>query len=189
MERKIEHRHLRKILILCEGAKTEPNYFSKFPLDKNLLEVKGLGYVCDSLVEEAIRRKNQAEDRKNPYNQVWCVLDKDSNPSHNFHRAIQLGNDHKVRIAYSIEAFELWYILHFEYLQSGINRARYIDKISVHLKRRYKKKDKTMYDEISYKQREAINNAKRLLSAFPLYNNPSTTVHELVLELNRFIEI
>ena len=35
-ERKIKKRPLReRVLIVCEGEKTEPNYFKKFPIDEN----------------------------------------------------------------------------------------------------------------------------------------------------------
>ena len=45
----------RWFLIVCEGEKTEPNYFRSFPVNKNLirLDIKGEGKNTKSLVEKA----------------------------------------------------------------------------------------------------------------------------------------
>jgi hypothetical protein len=181
-----------KILIVCEGKKTEPNYFRKFPVDKEIVEVdiQGTGCVADSLIEKAIELKENADCEKRPYNQVWCVFDRDSNPPYNFNRAFQLANQDKIRIAYSNEAFELWYVLHFNYHIAGSRREWYLDKLDVLLGQEYKKNSPDMYDRLKSRQQDAINNAERLLQSYPRFtpeqNNPSTTVHKLVQELNRY---
>jgi len=55
----------------------------------------------------------------------------------------------------------------------------------------YKKNSQTIYEELKDKQQDAIKYAKRLLQEYepsnPETDNPSTTVHLLVEELNRFI--
>lgn len=93
-------------------------------------------------------------------------------------------------MAYSNEAFELWYVLHFEYLNSGITRQQYITKLNRLLGRQYAKNDLEMYQLIFLLQKDAIRNADRLLQEYPTPNpacdNPSTTVHLLVQQLNRF---
>jgi len=75
-------RYIRRLLIVCEGEKTEPNYFKKFPVDKEIMEIyiEGEGYNTDSLVEKAIELKDQAIKKKEPYNEVWCVFDRDNFP-------------------------------------------------------------------------------------------------------------
>lgn len=58
-------------------------------------------------------------------------------------------------------------------------------------KMEYEKNDATIYDEIKNKQEIAITNAKKLLDINkgknPFDSNPSTTVHELVELLNKYI--
>lgn len=53
------------------------------------------------------------------------------------------------------------------------------------------KRSEQIYDELIEKQAIAINNAKKLLKQYethnPVQDNPSTTVHLLVEELNKFI--
>ncbi len=59
------------------------------------------------------------------------------------------------------------------------------------LRHEYKKNSETIYEELKSKQHDAIQHAKRLLIEYerpnPESDNPSTTVHLLVEELNSFI--
>lgn len=171
------------ILILCEGEKTEPNYFNSFRTDLQLKNVKidGCGTNTDKLVEKAFQNLND-------FDQIWCVFDRDSFPPHNFNRAFQLAEKHKqIRIAYSNEAFELWYLLHFHYCDTGLHRDQYTEKLTDLLGFKYQKNSKSMYDKLSGMQETARNNARKLLENHPDPNdNPSTTVHLLVQELNKY---
>ena len=191
-KRQIGTRHAReKILIVCEGEQTEPNYFKSFPVDKEVVEIdiRGAGKNTDSLVEEALRLKQQTEKNGTPYNQVWCVFDRDSFPKHNFNRAIRLALDNHLRMAYSNEAFEIWYLLHFHFFVDAADRAQYKSRLSQLFKYPYKKNSKTIYSELLDKQPTALKNARKLLNEYlrrdPEANNPSTTVHLLVEELNQ----
>lgn len=49
----------KRFLILCEGAKTEPNYFYGFRLRREIAEIEGVGRNTLSLVEEAIRKRDE----------------------------------------------------------------------------------------------------------------------------------
>jgi hypothetical protein len=111
-------RKLRRILIVCEGEKTEPNYFRKFPANPEVydrIDVCGTGYNTISLVNEAIRVKNLALQNKEPYIEIWCVFDKDDFSVESFASAIKLAEKNQIKCAYSIESFEIWYMLHFNY--------------------------------------------------------------------------
>ena len=81
--------------------------------------------------------------------------------------------------------------MHFEYLNTGIPRKDYIRKLSLLLGKKYEKNSETIYDELLARQPIAIRNAEKLLTEYdphvPANDNPSTTVHLLVQELNRFI--
>jgi len=187
--RKIATRTLReRFLIVCEGEKTEPNYFRRFRVPKDVvdLDIRGIGANTSSLVQEAINLRN-----KEIYDQVWCVFDRDSFPADNFNSALALATANDISVAYSNEAFELWYLLHFHYYQTGITRASYIEKLSKLLQFKYEKNSEHMYDLLESKQPIAIRNAEKLLQEYseftPEKNNPSTTVHLLIKELNRFV--
>jgi hypothetical protein len=178
-------------LIVCEGEETEPNYFKAFRLSSARVWVHGLGFNTDSLVEEVIKEKKKAANSGMKFDQIWCVLDKDSFPSQNLNRALQLAKNNNIRVAYSNQSFELWYLLHFDYLDAALSRTRYIEKLTAYLGKRYQKNSNEMYKIILGKQAAAIRNAEKLLSNYhppnPDQNDPSTTVHKLVIELNKFL--
>ncbi|MFH1258675.1 MAG: RloB family protein [Elusimicrobiota bacterium] len=192
--RQIGQRSERKVLIVCEGEKTEPNYFKAFQTNEELIrvEILGLGMNTDSLVEYAIGLKREAEAKKEPYSVVWCVFDRDSFQPNQFNRAIQLARSKQIKTAYSNEAFEIWYILHFEYHQTRSSRNMYEGKLTKLLGSKYEKKNPNMYAKLKDKQSDAIRNAKQLLANYPNHNpesdNPCTTVHILVKFLNDYIE-
>lgn len=176
------------ILIVCEGACTEPLYFEAFRVSSADVSIEGTGRNTDSLVQYAIDKKNAA--RNDPYDQVWCVFDRDSFPAVNFNRAIQLANANGIEVAYTNEAFELWYLLHFHYFHTGMSRQLYRDKLSENLNRPYEKNDRELYKTLVQRQSVAIRNAEKLLETYspsdPCNDNPSTKVHLLVQELNKY---
>lgn len=184
--RKVDTRQTRRqFLIVCEGEKTEPNYFKRFRVPKNIIAVVGVGSNTISLVREAMRLMKLAT-----YDQVWCVFDRDSFPAQNFNNAIRMAKAHNIKVAYSNEAFELWYLLHFNYHESALSRTQYADMLKRALGIRYKKNSFNMYDLLESRQPNAIRNAERLLKSYtphnPARDNPCTTVHHLVQELNKF---
>lgn len=119
-----------KILIVCEGTKTEPNYFEAF---KRLnhgttvydIEVKGLGANTTSVVDKSIDLKN-----KGNYDRVWAVFDKDSFSGDKFNGAIIKAEKNGICCAWSNEAFELWYLYHFVNRTTGMSRTEYKKAIS-----------------------------------------------------------
>jgi hypothetical protein len=187
-----------KFLIVCEGERTEPNYFEKFPLKKDVIEidVKGEGKNTVTLVEEAIRLKKIAEKAETPYNQVWVVFDRDSFPAGNFQKAIELCDTHGIKPAVTNEAFELWYLLHYNFYDSAMSRTQYGEKLSELMQRKYEKKQTDIYEHLKDRQESAIKNAKKLqkyhfdMKGFHDFcnSNPITTVYELVEALNDYIE-
>ena len=188
--RKVNTRSTRqRFLIVCEGKETEPNYFRSFRVPKDVIEidVQGLAMNPSQLVQEAQNLRNTDSD----YDQVWCVFDRDSWPIQDFNNALTTAKKQKIKVAYSNEAFELWYILHFQYLNTGISRKDYGRKLTKLLGYEYEKNSDTMYDRLIELQDKAIKNAESLLCQYqppnPSNDNPSTTVHLLVKELNKFI--
>jgi hypothetical protein len=192
-DRKTDYKDVRqRFLIVCEGAKTEPNYFRSFKfllINVMEIEIKGVGEDPSTLVNSA---KDLNEREESDYDQVWCVFDRDDVPLEKFNNAIKKAENQGFKVAYSNEAFELWYVLHFEYLDTGISRNDYCDKLNNLLKGGYEKNSEEIYDELIDKQTTAIKHAKTLLKQYsplnPGRDNPSTTVHLLVEELNKFIQ-
>jgi len=183
-------RKLRRILIVCEGTKTEPNYFKKFKANPKVfddIDIQGTGYNTTSLITEAIRIKNEAIQKKEPYIETWCVFDKDDFSIESFEKAIMIAEQNQIKCAYSIEAFEIWYMLHFNFYVTAFSRSQYEEKLSELLKKPYLKNDPDMYVLLSKRQSIAIQNARKLYDrqhVLPLKDqNPVTTVFQLVERL------
>jgi hypothetical protein len=117
--------------------------------------------------------------------------DKNPNDAQNFNAAITLANNRGIKVAYSNDAFELWYLLHFHFYNTGISRKNYQNMLTKLLGHKYEKNSETIYEELKNQQPEAIKHAKKLLMEYdrpnPESDNPSTTVHLLVEEINSFI--
>ncbi len=189
------------ILIVCEGIKTEPNYFEAFKknLPKNTVEISisGLGANTLSLVDKAQQIGDKKKNVDIQFDQVWVVFDRDSFAPCDFDNAIKKAESDGMRCAWSNEAFEFWYILHFEYRDTEMNRDGYKRKLSEEklLNEPYKKNDPEMYEKLKTKgnQAQAIKWAKSLYDNFknsaasPSSSNPCTTVYALVEELNKFL--
>ncbi|MBN1971511.1 MAG: RloB domain-containing protein [Candidatus Delongbacteria bacterium] len=202
-ERAFNTRNVRKkYLIVCEGERTEPNYFTslKKKLPKGVVEIdiEGTGANTLSLVDIAIRlKKEQAEKAKRstihrPYDHVWVVFDKDDFPDVNFDNAIFRARSSKIKVAYTNEAFELWYLLHFQFHNTGISRHQYYPLLTGYIDREYAKNSEDMYELLAEigNEKNAIKWANALLKNSNLQNpassNPSTTVHRLIEELNKY---
>jgi hypothetical protein len=184
--REVATREIKQtFLIVCEGSKTEPNYFRGFRFPGLVIEIKGLAVSPVQLVAEA----NQLVQGKE-YDQVWCVFDRDDWPIDNFTGALSKARAKGIKVAYTNEAFELWYLLHFNYHDTAIGREKYKAKLTENLGKTYFKNDPTIYSTLKAKTDTAIHNAKRLFAQYeppnPAEDNPSTTVHLLVEQLLRF---
>lgn len=189
----------KKILIICEGEKTEPNYFISFKkrLPKGVVdrvEIIGTGKNTKSIIQEA----QTIATSIGHYDDVWVVFDRDSFPVENVNQACKDCEHNGFKLAFSNEAFELWYVLHFQYLDTKINRKQYIDTLNkiLHSKGlpKYSKNMSNIYEilESHGDQLRAIRFAERLIHHHGTCSfsdmQPSTTVHNLVKELNEYIE-
>ena len=100
--------------------------------------MRGLGCNPTQLVQAAL-----AQCQQDDYDQAWCVFDRDTWTPADFKGALALAKQRKVEIAYSNEAFELWYLLHFHYYDIGISRQDYQSRLSALLGYRYVKNSNT----------------------------------------------
>lgn len=190
---KPQARPLRRILILCEDEKSSVLYFKKFPVDREvvIIDCEGTGKNTDSLMEDAINRKREASNDGHPYQQIWVVFDRDSFPLRNFNRAFDLAKKHRDIIAcWSNECFELWYLLHFQFQNTAMDRERIFKEVGRKVGRNYEKNDGGIYEILEIKIPTAIANARRLDQMNKIndthHGNPSTKVHDLVCMLQGF---
>ncbi len=184
-QRKRRRRALRRrFLIVCEGEQTEPNYFRRFRVNISVTVV-GTGLAPSGVVQRALQRA-----RGDEFDEIWVVFDKDDFPDTAFNNAIAQAKRAGLQVAYSNPAFELWYLLHFEFRNTALTRRDCQQRLSEHLGRPYRKNDPALYDVLLPYQSTALHHARRLEQQYheprnPARENPSTTVHHLVEALIR----
>lgn len=150
--------------------------------------VRGTGRNTLSLIDMAIEIRER-EQKAGKFDQCWCVFDKDSFDDDNFDNAVAKAEAQGFRVAYSNEAFELWYLLHFSYCDARLARQALCDKLDEALGAKYDKAA-AHYEALLPLQAAALRNARKLMSTYidvlkPHERSPGTTVHELVEELNK----
>lgn len=192
--------------IYCEGANTEPEYFKAFPVNPITTQIFSEGYgrsktalvihVIKLLEEEGFLRgqKNYDSGRQN-----WVVFDYDwkgeASECRDFKEAVALAESKGLRVAISNDAFEIWFLLHFYYVDTAMHRADIYAKLSALLGFNYEKEGKTkakvkeVYETLFPMQKQAIALAEKLIGEKEdldlCEQNPSTTVYKLVLELRK----
>ena len=133
--RKPQREAYDRVLIVCEGAKTEPNYLRElqahYQLSSANLQITGEGGSAPkSVVDLAINLFEQDPD----YDAVFCVFDRDGHAT--FDEAIQRIRDkklirragkHKIGEArfeaiVSVPCFEYWILLHYEDTTAPMHR-------------------------------------------------------------------
>jgi hypothetical protein len=131
----IERTIKKLFLIYCEGENTEPEYFRSFPVNtETKIEAIGLGRSRSALVKHIIGLAKQAEilpgqHNYDPDRMIWCVFDRDhkgeKGEDEDFNDAIKLAKDSGLEVAYSNDSFELWFFLHFNFVDNLLHRTHY----------------------------------------------------------------
>ena len=183
--RRMNTREVRqRFLIVCEGEQTEPKYFKAFAVAGLVLTITTSRERGPNMIEIA-----QREASKGEYDQVWCVFDRDDLQNNQIHTMFARAKQYDIQVAFSNQAFELWYLLHFDYCHTAMNRADYATHLSRRIDQPYAKNLENLYELLFQHQPVAMNNAERLLNVYqpwnPASDDPSTTVHLLVKELNK----
>lgn len=184
----------QSFLIVCEGEKTEPDYFKAFRMTAATIKAVGQAMNTMTLVNKAISIREADQKRKRVYDQCWVVFDKDDFPAKDFNQAIQLAEKNGFRVAYSNQAFEYWFLLHYNLYTGAIHRNQYKDMLTRLTGMPYSKSEgygAVMYNLLLSRQQQAISNAETVLAEIshgnPAEEESSTTVHRLVLELNKYL--
>ena len=192
-----------RILILCEGEKTEPCYFKRLRADRRYNALSSVEVVvfdepantARELVQSAIKHKKGAEREKDPYAEIWVAVDKDGYTKHP--EAFDQAVANNIFMAFSSVCFEYWFLLHFTAARKALAKC---DDLIEHLRKHYlaeyaKRGD--YYETLRQDTKTAINHARQTRITCPdfqrgekPYNiNPFTNVDVLVERLIRFEEL
>ena len=188
------------VLIVCEGSKTEPEYFEGLKRayrlsGANIKIVPGDGNDPVSIVKHAL-----AEYRKGGYDRAFCVFDRDGHA--NYYEALDRaassppGKKGRLEAVTSVPCFEIWVLLHFVYTTAPFAVAggksaceKVIEAVREHLPE-YEKTMTDVFQKLQPNVDTAVTHAERLVqhNRDTGSKNPATTVHELVKYLRNLTE-
>lgn len=109
------------VLIVCEGAKTEPQYLQEIrdAFKLSTANIRIAGEVCGSSPRSIVDYALTMYRKERIYNRVFCVFDKDRHPTYNEAldriRTTKMGKGDSIEAITSVPCFELWILLHFSY--------------------------------------------------------------------------
>lgn len=191
-------------LIVTEGRDTEPAYFEAIKTEINRqfrnkiqLDIFGEGDNTVNLMERARKR---ALSNPNGYSHVWIVYDTDDFPAGDVNRVEEMSREYSnedtsYHAIWSNQCIELWFLLHFSFMQSDLHRSEYWPKLTNCLNQidagDYQKNRTDMYQILRPYMDTAIANAKRLdainSGRQPSNAAPGTRVFELIEVLKPYL--
>jgi hypothetical protein len=195
-----------KVLIVCEGKKTEPNYFRGLVKWHDISSVNvrisgDCGAAPSSVFQHGFDLYNAEQGE--PYDRVYCVFDRDSYhlPKQNKDYQHALGlirqalPENVFFAANSIPCFEYWLLLHFcetTKAFAGQGNVSVGGMVEKELKKYWSGYGKGLPDAYAGLKKlspegeaRALERARRVLTTAQATGaeNPSTMVHELVAYL------
>jgi len=185
-----------RVLIVCEGAKTEPNYLKEiqdaYRLSTANIDICGEECGSDplSVVNYAIERFRADPD----YDKVYCVIDRDKHTTFDAAmdklRQTKLGKGVAFTATISVPCFELWLLLHFVYTTKQFcapGTASNCELVIAELNKkgripRYSKGAQNVFALTKEMLPDAIKHAGRLQkhNQETDSNHPATNMHELI---------
>jgi hypothetical protein len=185
-----------RVLIVCEGSKTEPNYLHEirdtYRLNTANIEICGDECGSDplSVVNYAIEKFREDQD----YDCVYCVIDRDKHMT--FHAALdklrqtKLGKKVVFTAVVSVPCFEFWLLLHFTYTTRQFcaqGNSSNCDLVIKELNKKdlipgYRKGATNIFASTKDRLNTAIKNARKLHqhNESAGTNSPATNMHELI---------
>ncbi len=197
-----------KIVIVCEGKKTEPEYFGAY-VARHFREPRNIRIIPNAMSKTGVEQLYDiatTSKAKYPNAVVFIVLDNDNKLANRTEKrqlctvlskcsSLDKVEPNKVNCVFSNPQFELWAVLHFEYTTAVLNKREIERKTRRYFPEYDPKTNKAIdYDVIvnsPESEKCAIKNAKKLrmyhlrLKQKCFLDCPTTNVDVLVEYMNR----
>lgn len=201
-DHKAKSREMKKTILIVTEGQTEELYFKSFPIITSF-KVKAVNLEGQSKLKLINLTEGIVEESHIEYDEIWCVFDMDfkngAKELSEFDNAISQGQSKGYKIAYSNDAFEVWFYLHYSYNDQKNIRSYYYKELGKYWNMNYEDEGKKYaFCERIYEILEEDNNASQenaIRWASKLHTsqkdlayhqqNPVTTVYQLVETLNK----
>ena len=182
----------KTVLIVCEGTKTELNYFKDLCQTYRLHSVHTItvtpsssGTNASNILQDAKKRYDRDKEKDNTPDHVFCVFDRDDHKGVNNSFQPTINEIKKLKTfqaIYSIPSFEFWLLLHFGYTRTCFETAYQVTDKLLKEHPAYQKNQQGLFTFLESRLNDALVYATRCAQEAELCNepNPSTKVHELV---------
>ena len=186
-----------RVLIVCEGQKTECNYFEEIRIKARIPTARihvlpsAIGTDPKSVVQSA---EDLFHSKGKCFERIYAVFDRDdhleyANAIHMAEaRRTRFRNEARQAVTFeaivSVPCFELWLLPHFVDVQVWMHRDKALSDLKVHIPG-YTKGMTNVYDNTEPNLSTAVNRAMALKSRFQRIpgDEPYTDIHELVVLL------
>ena len=159
----------KRLLIICEGRETEPNYFDRLKREDRTREhfaitvKRGKGGTREEIAQFAIDQMNNAEYG---FDKVWCIMDvEDASHRGSLENALRMLGQNRISPCLSNPSFEVWFLSHFvRTSQVFYNCDQVISELCQHWQRHlrsdYKKAEPSIFNLLKRFMDKAIENAR-----------------------------
>lgn len=193
-----------RLLIVCEGEKTEPQYLREIQQSYRLATAhvqvlhSQIGTEPLQVLDYALTVFKEGDRahgiHPGEFDRIVVVFDRDQHQT--YHAALakaaaksgRLRNDNRVAVPVdvvaSVPCFELWLLLHFEDVHAPLHRQEALARLKVHLPN-YEKGGGGHWVATQGRLDDATQRAQRLAATTTAHDGaqPYTAMHELVLRL------
>jgi RloB-like protein len=185
-----------RVLIVCEGAKTEPNYLDEIRQTERLsaVNLKIMQSARGTEPQQIVESADDEYKRDRGYDRIYVIFDCDDHKT--YVNALNMSaarhgkrrNDENRLVSFeaivSVPCFEFWLLLHFSDVQAWFHRDEIGSRLRAQLPS-YEKGATDIYSRTEKFLALATERASKLKKRFNRYarNEPYTDVHELVAAL------
>lgn len=137
----------RRLLVVCEGKRTEPEYIAGFErhvrnarveieIPKERGDPKRVVEIAKKCTQDAVDEAKRQRDDFLAFDETWCVFDRDEHDR--FADACTMARDNGFELAISNPCIELWLLLHFRENPGMQSRHVVARMLRAHLPREHK---------------------------------------------------
>lgn len=193
-----------RLLIVCEGEKTEPQYLREIQQAYRLATAhvqvlhSEIGTEPQQVLEYALTVFKEGDCARGvhprAFDRIVVVFDRDEHKTYHAALAQAAAQDGKLRnddraavpldVVASVPCFELWLLLHFEEVHAPLHRHEALERLKAHLPG-YEKGGGGLWIATKTALGDATVRAQRLATATTARDGtqPYTAMHELVSRL------